>query len=332
MKINFLYVVWLIALLMCFVIVYQFAGQTQHTFFGTAESEGQILNYEHSVLVEKIYVHTGDQVKQGDTLAVFMRSDLDRTASDKTNEIKQYEVEKTTKRHTIQREIDVLRAKRAALVSELESQIKMINTEEGIQSALKEAMGDKDKTSTKSNLKNEKIASLKELINQTERQIREQNQLLNEQINANESVYDAKVAQVQEEIGFLDKERDRLTLLSPIDGFVENVGIVKHEIAPQYKELIRLNPKLPNKVRGFISESAELVYRLGDTVELTSSTRPNIVSKGVLIGSSPQLVELPFRLRKLTEVRAWGREIYIRMPLTNDFFIGEKIIISIENK
>ena len=332
MKINFLYVVWLIALLMCFVIVYQFAGQTQHTFFGTAESEGQILNYEHSVLVEKIYVHTGDQVKQGDTLAVFMRSDLDRTASDKTNEIKQYEVEKTTKSNTIQREIDVLRAKRAALVSELESQIKMINTEEGIQSALKEAMGDKDKTSTKSNLKNEKIASLKELINQTERQIREQNQLLNEQINANESVYDAKVAQVQEEIGFLDKERDRLTLLSPIDGFVENVGIVKHEIAPQYKELIRLNPKLPNKVRGFISESAELVYRLGDTVELTSSTRPNIVSKGVLIGSSPQLVELPFRLRKLTEVRAWGREIYIRMPLTNDFFIGEKIIISIENK
>lgn len=332
MKINFLYIVWLIALITCFVIVYKFSGQTQHTFFGTAESEGQILNYEHPVLVEKIYVHTGDQVKQGDTLAVFMRSDLDRTASDKSNEIKQYEVEKTTKSNTIQREIDVLRAKRAALVSELESQIKMINTEEGIQSALKEAMGDKDKTSTKSNLKNEKIASLKELINQTERQIREQNQLLNEQINANESVYDAKVAQVQEEIGFLDKERDRLTLLSPIDGFVENVGIVKHEIAPQYKELIRLNPKLPNKVRGFISESAELVYRLGDTVELTSSTRPNIVSKGVLIGSSPQLVELPFRLRKLTEVRAWGREIYIRMPLTNDFFIGEKIIISIENK
>ena len=332
MKINFLFIVWLIALITCFVIVYKFAGQTQNTFFGTAESESQILNYEHPVLVEKIYVHTGDQVKQGDTLAVFMRSDLDRTASDKSNEIKQYEVEKTTKSNTIQREIDVLRAKRAGLVSELESQIKMINTEDGIQSALKEAMGDKDKSAHKSNLKNEKIVSLKELIKQAERQIREQGQLLNEQINANESVYDAKVAQVKEEIGFLDKERDRLTLLSPIDGFVENVGIVKHEIAPQYKELIRLNPKLPNKVRGFISESAELVYRLGDTVELTSSTRSHIVSKGVLIGSSPQLVELPFRLRKLTEVRAWGREIYIRMPLTNDFFIGEKIIISIENK
>ena len=332
MKFNFLYIVWLVALIMCFVIVYKFAGQSQHTFFGTAESEGQIMNYEYSVLVEKIYIQTGDQVKQGDTLAVFLRSDLDRTASDKNNEIKQYEVEKITKSNTIQREIDVLRAKRAALVSELESQIKMINTEDGIQSALKEAMGDKDKTSNKSNLKYEKIASLKELIKQTERQIGEQGQLLNEQIKANESVYDSKVNQVKQEIGFLDKERDRLTLLSPIDGFVENVGIVKHEIAPQYKELIRLNPKLPNKVRGFISESAELVYRLGDTVELTSSTRPNLVAKGVLIGSSPQLVELPFRLRKLTDVRAWGREIYIRMPLKNDFFIGEKIIISIGNK
>ena len=306
MKINVLYIVWLIALMLCFVIVYKFAGQTQHTFFGTAESESQILNYEYSVLVEKIYVQTGDQVKQGDTLAVFMRSDLDRTASDKTSEIRQYEVEKTTKSNTFQREIDVLRARRAGLVSELESQINMINTENGIQSALKEAMGDKDKSTNRSNLKNEKIASLKELIKQTERQIREQGQLINEQMRANESVYDSKVNQVKQEIGFLDKERDRLTLLSSIDGFVENVGIVKNEIAPQYKELIRLNPKLPNKVRGFISESAELVYRLGDTVVLTSSTRPNIVSKGVLIGSSPQLVELPFRLRKITEVRAWG--------------------------
>ena len=332
MKINVLYIVWLIALMLCFVIIYKFAGQTQHTFFGTAESESQILNYEYSILVEKIYVQTGDQVKQGDTLAVFMRSDLDRTASDKSSEINQYEVEKLTKNNTLQREIDVLRARRSALVSELESQIKMINTEDGIQSALKEAMGDKDKSTNKSNLKNEKIASLNELIKQTERQIREQGQLLNEQIRANESVYDSKVNQVKKEIGFLDKERDRLTLLSPIDGFVENVGIMKNEIAPQYKELIRLNPKLPNKVRGFISESAELVYRLGDSVMLTSSTRPIIVSKGVLIGSSPQLVELPFRLRKFTEVRAWGREIYIRMPLKNDFFIGEKIIISIENK
>ena len=57
MKFNFLYIVWLLALIMCFVIVYKFAGQSQHTFFGTAESEGQILNYEYSVLVEKIYVH-----------------------------------------------------------------------------------------------------------------------------------------------------------------------------------------------------------------------------------------------------------------------------------
>jgi hypothetical protein len=33
------------------------------------------------------------------------------------------------------------------------------------------------------------------------------------------------------------------------------------------------------------------------------------------------------RLRRYEEVKTWGREIYIQLPLGNDFYIGEKIMI-----
>ena len=330
MKFNFLYIVWLVALIMCFVIVYKFAGQSQHTFFGTAESEGQILNYEYSVLVEKIYIQTGDQVKQGDTLAVFLRSDLDRTASDKNSEIKQYEVEKTTKSNTFQREIDVLRARRAGLVSELESQIKMINTEDGIQSALKEAISSGEKKqSNSSNLKTEKINTLKESIKQLEHQIQQQIAQLNQQLNANASIYNAKVEQAEEQMSFIERDKAHLVLIAPIDGFVENVAAVSKEIAPQYKELIKLNPIYPNKIRGFMHESAEVHYVLGDTVKVSSTLRTNITTQGIIIGSSPQLVELPLRLRKFTTRSAWGREIYVRLLDNSNLFISEKVMITL---
>jgi hypothetical protein len=40
-------------------------------------------------------------------------------------------------------------------------------------------------------------------------------------------------------------------------------------------------------------------------------------------------VELPTRLRKNPEIKAWGREIYIDLSVENPFFIGEKIRIEL---
>jgi hypothetical protein len=118
-------------------------------------------------------------------------------------------------------------------------------------------------------------------------------------------------------------------LIAPIDGFVEHVAAVSKEIAPQYKELIKLNPIHPNKIRGFIHESAEVHYILGDTVQVTSTLRTNITTKGIIIGSSPQLVELPLRLRKFTTRSAWGREIYVRLLDNSNLFISEKVLITL---
>jgi multidrug resistance efflux pump len=329
-KINPLYVLWALAAGVGVWISATFMVQSADTFFGSAETEGQVLSLEHPVLVEKVYVQVGNQVKKGDTLAVCLRSDLDKNAVDKSGEIKQFEIEKQTKSAAIQQELGVLRAQKTALISELEAQIKLIKAEENIQSALKEAINGNNKTApNSSNLKAEKINALRESIKQTERQIRQQAAQLSQQLNANESIYSAKMAQAEEQMSFIEKDKQQLVLIAPIDGFVENVAAISNEIAPQYKELIKLNPSRPNKIRGFIHESTEIHYQLGDTVDVSSVLRSNIATEGVIIGSSPQLVELPLRLRKFTTRSAWGREIYVKLIGNNDFFISEKVLITL---
>ena len=126
--------------------------------------------------------------------------------------------------------------------------------------------------------------------------------------------------------------KGKLVLLAPIDGFVGSVQVFENEIAPQHKELMRINPKQPDIVRGFMPESAEVMYQLGDSVSMVSTTRPNIQGKGRLIGSTPQLVEMPTRLKKLQQYSSWGREIFIKLREDNPFFIGEKIIITISSR
>jgi multidrug resistance efflux pump len=329
-KINPLFFLWALAAYCCYFIASTFIIQSADTFFGSAETEGQTLSFEYPVLIEKVYVQVGNQVRKGDTLAVCLRSDLDRNAVDKNSEIKQFNIEKQTKDAAIQQELGILRTRRTALVSELEAQIRLIKTEDGIQSALKDAINKDDKKQANtSNLKAEKINALKESIRQTERQIQQQVAQLSEQLNANKSIYKAKVEQAQEQMSFIEKDRQHLVLIAPIDGFVEHVAAIPKEVAPQYKELVKLNPIHPNKIRGFIHESAEIHYFLGDTVQVTSTLRANIAAKGIIIGSSPQLVELPLRLRKFTTRSAWGREIYIKLIDNSPLFISEKVLITL---
>jgi multidrug resistance efflux pump len=329
-KTNPLLILWLAAAACSIWVASTFFLQSEDTFFGSAETEGQTLSFEHPVLIEKVFVQVGNQVRKGDTLAVCLRSDLDKSAVDKSGEIKQFTIEKQTKSAAIKQELDVLKARKTALVAELEGQIRLIKAEEGIQSALKEAISGNDKKQpTTSNLKTEKINALKESIRQTEQQIREQVGLLSQQLSANESIYKAKVAQAQEQMLFIDNDRQHLILLAPIDGFVENVAAIAKEVAPQYKALIKLNPTRPNKVRGFIHESTEIHYQLGDTVQVSSVLRTSVVVKGILLGSSPQLVELPLRLRKFSSRSAWGREVYIKLLGESDLFISEKVLITL---
>lgn len=328
MKINLLYILIPAAIFGCYWIINDLQGQSEHSFFGTAESEPQMINFEHDILVQDVRVALGNEVKKGDTLAVLYRAELDKTTVDKLADINMVEVEKTTKSSLLNKEKDVLLARQAARLSELISQIKVLRTEDSIKNSVKTSIYNNIVYDNK--LVREKIAALEDEIRQSEKQTIEQIRQIESQQQASQLLSQARVAKVQKDLNYITTEKGRLILMAPIDGFMEQVNVTKGSLVQAYKDLFKINPKKPNKIVGFIHESTDIPFQLGDSVKLQSAVRASVLTQGVIIGSNPKLVELPYRLRKFTELRAWGREVYILMPDNNGFYIGEKIILTIE--
>jgi hypothetical protein len=328
-RFNILHIVWLFVLPLSWFLIQGIEGQSHNTFFGAAETEGQTLNSEYDVVVKELRIKVGQQIKVGDTLALFMRADfanLNRQGIEKNQEIKQYEVEKQSKVNEINREISILDGKKEALLTDLEAQIKILQLENNVQTDLKKILSGNTEGGG-SNIKNEKINVLRDAIKKTEQQIRQQKSLLQAQIKSSQAVLGSKIEQSQQEVGFIENEKKEPFMLATMDGFIENIFVGTNEVAPQYKPLFKINPKKPNRVKGFIYENSNWVFSLGDSVVLSSSARLDLTTNGIIIGCSPQLVELPIRLRKFSEIKTWGREIYIQLPVTNEYYIGEKVMI-----
>ena len=331
MKFNILYLFWFIALGAFFFIAKGLQQQSGQQLFGIAETEGRTLKLEYSVFVQKNLVKPGLQVKKGDTLMVLFRSELDNRTTEKVTELNQLEVERAAKNTATDKDAELFQVRQTARIAELQAQIKVLQSEIALQENLRKAISE-GTTSTNNNVKIQEIKTLEEAIHQANIQTAEQTKVFDSQRISNNTISASRAKQIQNQLGFIGKERLKLVLLAPYDGFVEQVFALENEIAPSFKDLVVINPSSPNKVVGFVHESLNIQYRLGDTVILSSSLRPTVTYKSQLVGVSPKLVELPFRLRKFIEIKTWGRELYINLPTKNDFFIGEKIVVVFPEK
>lgn len=330
MKFNVLYLFWALAFAACFWLKDHFMGRSNTSFFGATETESRTLNYDHSVVIQDVLVKTGDKVQVGDTLMIFYRAELDQENAERLSEIQQNNVEKNAQNNILDKTLQVLKAEHQAKLSDLQAQIRLEQAEYNAESGVRKLLGEDKNAEGIDPLRAEKIAALRSQITQSEEEYQERVKELQAERRANQSVFDARSARTQVELNFVKTEKQRLVLLAPVDGFVESITAGKAEVVPQHKELMKINPLTPTRIRGFIYEHAEIAYQLGDTVKLSAYNRQGTQAQGVIIGSNPQVVELPVRLRKLPEVRTWGREIFIKIPTDNPFYLNEKIAISFE--
>lgn len=325
-KINLLYVFWVLALLIFFMIMRNLNTQGSRTIFGIAFSESYSLNVEYATIVTDRRVQTGDRVKKGDTLLILHRSEMERDLEDRLASINLLEVERDSKNELLNKEIAIFTALQNSRESEILAQIKIVTQELQIQKNLLQSIGD-SKSKMENNVKQLELDALKESQQHLQLKTNQQLNAYESQRVANNNSCTAHVAQLKNDLNYFSQEQHKMFVLSPCEGIVEAILVLPNDIVPQYKELVRVNSITPNKVTGFIHESVATPFNLGDTVMLASAARPDIKAKGIIIGNGTNLVELPLRLRKFVEIRAWGREVYIKLDPTNSFYIGEKILV-----
>ena len=60
MRFNVLYILFPAAILACLWIARDFQGRQGNTFFGIAETEPRVLNFDHDLAVRKVFIKAED--------------------------------------------------------------------------------------------------------------------------------------------------------------------------------------------------------------------------------------------------------------------------------
>ncbi len=301
-------------------------------FYGFAENKQTEISHNRSVLVSKIHVKNGQEIKKGDILLEVFDEEIDLR-------IEELEIEKSTvvvnsqsKIIEIRNKISQIQTSRNANIAELKSDILELEKEIALNKSLYEGL----KTIQKNHEnyrspENVKLAYLKEsLLNmeQTlEREVNEQKQYLTRIRKPGQ----LKSKSIDAELEHFKMREEHLSIYAPFDGLVGTISCKEGENISSYSSLLDLYKHNPTQVKGFVHESMILEVAVGDELEVASTLHPDIKVVGQVIGLGSRIVEIPERLRKMADFKTYGREVVIEIPADNRFLQKEKVLLNISN-
>jgi multidrug resistance efflux pump len=118
-----------------------------------------------------------------------------------------------------------------------------------------------------------------------------------------------------------------ILVAAPADGLVGNISCREAEHIPSYSTLMTFYEPHSGIIHGYVHEDLTLEVEIGQKFTISSLKDKNIHYTGKVIGLGSRIVEIPSRLRKLEEVKAYGREVLIEISKENSFLQNEKVSI-----
>jgi HlyD family secretion protein len=324
MKVNAFYILILfMAVALFFVTRTCFNGTAEH-WVGVAHGREYKLSSEKRASVLSIRVVQGQEIKAGDTLMVLASEALLQEIDKLQAKIRTLQSEKTEKLKLVANDIALLNSAHAINVKQIENSIVQAETELRINRSL---TGEQDAGAGKTQLSplEEKIRSLREETALRNRELQIKVEDFKAKSSTDQSLLENQIRLLQNEFLLLEKEVKNLTKIAAANGVVEAVNVKEGEQVDAYVSLMSVLPGNPTSVIGYLP--AEKAFPpIGTRVQVYSYDARGKTAEGKVIGYGA-VTALPEILQKATAIKAFGKEVFIELPLGNDFSTGEKMHI-----
>jgi len=326
-KINSIYIVT-IGLLILLLFMYNRIKTDSAFFYGFSENKETEISHNKDVLIEKISVTTGQEVKQGDLLMVVKNTVLPVKINELELKKEVININTIQDVKEIKYKISDLRITKLNKLNEITAKINELNKEIELNKLLYESL---------------KSIEHKQNLSKTANQI--QVDYLTERMSTVAQNYDQEIAFRQEllksiskpaqierdildtEINNYKDEQKRLFIYAPSDGIVGNILCKEKENISAFTTLMNFYQMKPTLVKGYVHESLLLHVTVGDKFEVSSSMHPEHKVTGKVIGLGSRIVEIPQRLRKMPDYKTYGREVLIRISPNNKFLQKERVML-----
>ncbi|MCP4107972.1 MAG: hypothetical protein GY749_20910 [Desulfobacteraceae bacterium] len=233
----------------------------------------------------------------------------------------------------IRSEIKQLKSEKNSRTSEISNQIRQLENRYKINKELTSGLKSISsiRSSAKSGASNPitlRIESLRQELALSLKPVNIRIDLLQKLLDSSESPIKIQVEQLEKELALLKQEYGKLNIYAQLSGFIGSVNFKPGEKAAPFAPILTLHSKNPSFVKGYIHENIYTGMTVGKNVYIKSQADPKNTADGTVVGVGARIVEYPVRLRKNPDLQIWGREVVIRIPETNRFILGEKVMIN----
>ncbi len=309
-----------------------FAVQSRETvaFYGFAETNETEINYNHPVMVDQIRVTPGQYVTRGTTLLNLSRIASKEQLQDQNYRISELLAEEAIWQREKQNELKVLQTEQQLKLDELDAQLANLQLELEYQQSLTKGLSTFPANEATYQPLLKKIERVKKERTLLAKSYQQRIQALEDKKRMGNSPYQEQISRLEAELRFEEDHRVQpITVVAPTDGLVGNIHCKEAEHVSSFQTLISFYEPHPQFVKGYVHEDLSLKVSVGDTFQVKSLKDETIAYPGVVTGLGSRIIEIPERLRKMPEVRTYGREVTIEISPENSFLQKEKVALEL---
>jgi len=331
-KFNLIYFV---AIMICILLLYSlfFKADNSVTFYGFAENKETEISMDNAIEVEEIFVTVGQKVEKGDPLLNVVSATLPLKISDTEYKIEELETKYNLWKSGLDWKISQYRIELNENTGKIQSQIDQLNAElennKKLSKTIKSIDSDPNTNYEIVNPTLIKLEALNEALNHTKGIINTQiNNLKSERFADNNPLL-SEIRALEVQLTHYQERKKEEVIIAPTNGLIGDVHCKEGEKISSFGALISFYEESPTLVVGYIHEELILKIKINDSIGIFSSSRPDIQNKGIVKTLGSRIVEIPPRLRKIKELKTFGREIIIEIPPDNPFLQKEKVILNL---
>ncbi len=296
------------------------------SFYGFAESNETEINYNYPVVVDQILVTPGQAVKKNDTLMKISRRLAKESLEDQDFRIAELKAEEALWRQKKESEIAEEEQIKQTKLEEADIQIRRIEKELAFKKSISQELKSISPATSAYQPLEDQLVELKAEKENTRQSYELRLKGLRSELRLGYSPYQEQIKRLAAEQEFEEGQKiQHILVTAPTDGLIGNISCKEEEHIPSYTTLLSFYEPHSGLVNGYVHEDLTLQVQIGDSFVATSLKDPDMAYPGRVIGLGSRIVEIPTRLRKMPEIKTYGREVLIEISKDNRFLQKEKV-------
>ena len=301
-------------------------------FYGFAENKETEINFNYPVVVGAIKVRPGEFVTEGTPLIDLYRMKAKETLEEEPYKIAELRAKESIWRTEKDNELQELANKKILAVEKINTDIQKLKEQTSFNESLYKDLKSIPKGQKKYSPAAAKIKALERERSLINANYETQVKAIHKELRVGKNPYSIAINRLKAEQRFSEASKKQFSqIMAPTDGVIGNIHCKEAEHIPSYKTLVTFYEPNPTLVKGFVQEDLLLYVTVKDSFIIRSTKDPLTFCVGEVIGLGSRIVEIPERLRKIPDMKTYGREVLVAIPAKNPFLQKEKVILEFVN-